>query len=440
MLEIFTPLLDLPPIKMTLDYVVLGYKIMAVTAFAWGPFVMWEMAVAMKKKLKGPEFVVKQSFKLLEISVPKNMDKSPLAMELVLNALHQADIWFSLEMVSREGKVRFYIYTPKDYVRHVTSHLYAQYPDLEVKEVEDYVPRMPFSKDPKKYELYGTEFKLSKADAFPIKTYKAYGLEKLDIKEEYKIDPLTTVIEHLGAVGRGQEMWVQIMIQATGKRFKKKGVVNIPWWKPWEKDWIKHRTGDIHKADWRDEAKEMIEKMKADATSAYKKEVFDAVEASLGKPGFDCGIRAIYVAEADKYDKTQVTPLKQMFKPFSSVDLNGFEPMKNKETNLSLAWSEVVDIPFMGRKKVEEQGLSDDISIWDAFSIKEKIAELLAKRKKKLYLAYLARAFFYAKGKPFVLNSEELATIFHFPGLASATPTFERIESRKAEPPSNLPI
>lgn len=435
----FAPLLNLPPVMYLITFFVVGYKMLAWTAFLWGPWMLRDMAGDIKKKLKDLEFVNKQSFAVLEILIPKTIIKSPLAMELVLSAMHQKDIWFSLEIVSFEGKVRFYICTPKDYIRHIRSHLYAQFPDLEVHEADDYVPKMPYSKDPTGFEIYGTEFKLGKDDFMPIKTYVDYGLDKLDLKEEYKIDPLTTLIEHMGSVGRGQQMWLQIMVQATGKRFKKEGVEPVPLWQVWGKDWIKHRTGDAYKADWRDAAKAGLEKLKAEQTQ-YRKDVLNAVERSLGKPGFDAGVRAIYIAEADKYDKSQITALKELLKPFGTIDLNGFEAIKSKETKLGLSWDKVVDIKFLGRTDVADQGLTDDIGIFDVFHIDEKIKELLAKRKKKIYLAYLERAFFYAKGKPFVLTSEELATIFHFPGLVSATPTFQRIESRKAEPPANLPI
>ena len=40
----------------------------------------------------------------------------------------------------------------------------------------------------------------------------------------------------------------------------------------------------------------------------------------------------------------------------------------------------------------------------------------------------------------FVLNVEELATLFHFPGQVSQAPSFKRVESRVAKPPSNLPF
>jgi len=39
-----------------------------------------------------------------------------------------------------------------------------------------------------------------------------------------------------------------------------------------------------------------------------------------------------------------------------------------------------------------------------------------------------------------VLNTEELATVFHFPGSVAQTSGIGRIEAQKAEPPSNLPF
>ena len=39
----------------------------------------------------------------------------------------------------------------------------------------------------------------------------------------------------------------------------------------------------------------------------------------------------------------------------------------------------------------------------------------------------------------FVLNTEEIATLWHFPGQILKVPTLERIESKEASPPTNLP-
>ena len=46
----------------------------------------------------------------------------------------------------------------------------------------------------------------------------------------------------------------------------------------------------------------------------------------------------------------------------------------------------------------------------------------------------------YAHHQTFVLNVEEIATLWHFPGQILKVPTLERIESKEASPPTNLPI
>lgn len=59
--------------------------------------------------------------------------------------------------------------------------------------------------------------------------------------------------------------------------------------------------------------------------------------------------------------------------------------------------------------------------------------------------AYKRRSFFsvpfkHLNGKPYVLTTEELATVFHFPGATATTPTLTRVPSKKAEAPANLPL
>ena len=46
----------------------------------------------------------------------------------------------------------------------------------------------------------------------------------------------------------------------------------------------------------------------------------------------------------------------------------------------------------------------------------------------------------YAHHETFVLNVEELASLWHFPGQILKVPTLERIESKESSPPPNLPV
>ena len=57
-------------------------------------------------------------------------------------------------------------------------------------------------------------------------------------------------------------------------------------------------------------------------------------------------------------------------------------------------------------------------------------------------LDVIVKPFFlpYFHHQTFVLNIEELATLWHFPGQILKVPTLTRIESKEASPPPNLPI
>ena len=251
---------------------------------------------------------------LLEIKLPREIYKSPLAMEIVLGAMHQtADesnwyqkywlgqtrSWFSLELISIGGNIRFFIWTRKKYKNSLEGHLYSQYPGIEVYEVEDYTKDVCF--DPAKHSLFGVQWELSGPDPFPIKTYVDYGLEK-DPKEEYKVDPIATSLEFLSTVTSGHNIWIQIIIRAHKKEKRKA----LPWSKKLEKlAWSENVDA------WKEEAKkqidEIIEKLKvAREEGGYPRiptkgeaEKIAALERSVSKIGFDVSIRSIYFADKD---------------------------------------------------------------------------------------------------------------------------------------------
>jgi hypothetical protein len=145
------------------------------------------------------------------------------------------------------------------------------------------------------------------------------------------------------------------------------------------------------------------------ALTEAEKEVIKAIEYSVSKVGFDVGIRAIYTAPSDVFVGGNAAGIVGGFRNYNSNNLNGFKPARSPDTKY----------PWQDRKKKK-----------------------LNAAKQDMVDAYKRRAYFYKPYKrPYmVLNTEELATIFHFPGGVLATPTFARIGSKKAEAPSNLPL
>ncbi len=362
---------------------------------------------------------------VLELKLPKETWKSPLAMEVFLQSLHntangsyyaqfwngETRPWYSLELVSIEGTVKFFIWTEDRRKANLISALYSQYPEIEIKEVEDYTKSVHF--DPEVVRIWAAEFRFTKADAYPIKTYVDYKLDK-DPKEEFKVDPLVPLIEFLGSVPVNQQVWIQIPLISHKKKRKLK-------------DWF----GETD--TWEDGAKEIVNKImkrdpitkvagtKDEATGFTKlpsisegeKEIASAVERSQMKHPFDVGIRTLYIAPKDSFNTPfGIGGIISSMKHFSSTQLNGFKPNDKK-------WHPRLDNP------------------WDDFR------NMRRNRYGRLALdAYKRRSYFYTpySSTPMVMNSEELATLYHFPGSISATPNLDRVPSKKSEAPANLPI
>jgi hypothetical protein len=100
---------------------------------------------------------------------------------------------------------------------------------------------------------------------------------------------------------------------------------------------------------------------------------------------------------------------------YNSSDLNGFKP--RSATNIDYDWQDYLTVNPL------------------------KWGRRLRIMKEDMFEAYINRGYFYPPytTKPFVLTTEELATIYHFPGQVAATTSLGRIESKRAEPPANLP-
>lgn len=398
-------------------------------------FVFWHYFV-LSQQLR---FLAKQKYVLLQVQVPRDVPKSPLAMEIVLGAFHQTigeSVWydriflgksrafFSLEIVSIEGDVRFLIWT-RDLVRKfIETQIYSQYPNAEIKEISDYTSAVPYAKIGSDWNLFGVEWKLSKPDPYPIKTYVDYGLDK-DPKEEFKVDPMLPVLEWLGDLGRGEQAWVQIIVRANKG---KKDFTTM--WR--ERDWQSEGKQLIQ--DIMDEAKERSGPPPEERGGDFRfsmltegeRNVIKAIDRSIGKHGFDCGIRSLYLAKKDVYNPANVAGLFGTMKQYSSNDLNGFKPADF--TNYDYPWQDYINIPVFDPR----MGIP-------FFSLHGR---RLLYKKWKFFDAYRRRSWFFPphERKPYVLNAEELATMYHFPGEVAETPTFKRIESQKAEPPPNLPI
>ncbi len=403
------------------------FSVLSATWFIWLPVALFFILREEWLKFKRLKFVSGLKWILLEVKVPREVAKSPKAMESILAGIHgtskNPDLiekyfkgvvspWFSFEIVGDETGVHFYVWTQEFFKRMIESQIYAQYPTTEISLVEDYTKNLPPVLPDKDWNLWGTEFILTKPDAYPIRTYEDFTLEKVSLKEEEsKIDPLSALVEFLGTLTGGEKIWMQFVIKPADDAWKVEGEKLVGKLSGKESKThipaifkVVHNINNLIGLGGEGERKES----KSPNLTSGEKVIIEAIEENISKIGFETGIRWVYLARRDKFNSLAVPAIIGIFKQFASPTLNGFKPNKMATTSAG----------YFNKEKIELQ------------------------KKSRIFNAYRLRSFFSPPytSKHFVLNSTELATIYHFPGTVVGSPGMTRIEAKKGAPPSNLPI
>jgi hypothetical protein len=379
-----------------------------------------------------------KKFILLAIDVPKDNEQSPMAVEQMMTNLAGAhapyskwELWwdgavqmaFSFEIVSIDGYIQFLIHTPDNLRDMIEAAVYAQYPEAEITEVDDYVDSIPDIYPNDEYDFWGSELEQQNHWAYPIKTYKDF---EHGLTQELK-DPMAALLEMFSRLGTGEQAWFQIMIQPGDYKWQSTGksVVDKIMGKA-----TRVKTGFVgdamssvgtEAATWGAEAANSLfgTSLEVSGTTAPQddmmgmfnmspltRKTLELVERKISKEGFNCKIRMVYVAKKENFQKAKrVGTFFSVVKQFGAANSNSFRPSKEATVKANY---------FMAEQR----------KIWIT---------------NKLVKAYKARSMWRGM-PPFILNSEELATLYHFPAFTIKAPLLKRTESKKAEPPTTLPV
>src|SRR3989344_1563037 len=367
---------------------------------------------------------------LLEIKVPKNISRTPKAMEQIFAALHgfqsspkfvdkwwtgKVSDWVSFELVGHKGGLTFYVRTPEGYRNLIEAAGYDQYPEAEIVEAVDYVQDLPSILPNETYDLFGMNFMLAKEDAYPIRTYEYFE----DKEDERRLDPIAAITEVMSKLKEGEIMWIQLLVEPAGDEWKEKAegvVAELIGAKPKESQSVSFAPvfnflTDLAKAPFvppslpepgKQEKREGPANQLSFLTPG-KRDVVEAIEEKISKLGCRSNLRFVYIDNRGSFTRSNVAAIIGAFQQFNTKNLNALKP--DGDTVTKGSW------PFKARN------------------------EYLKKRQ--LISAYKTRSFAH---RAFVMNTEELATIFHFPTLVVEAPRLRRLESKKGEPPPNLPL
>lgn len=380
-----------------------------------------------------------RKYLLLEVKLPKETLKPIKAMEDVCSTFYmiandrdpgnfrekwiEGDTTFypslSLEIVSIDGEPHFYIRTEDIYRDPLESAIYAQYPDVEIAEVDDYAKYVPQDIPNKEWMIEGREWILGEKNCYPIKTYEEFetGTEPL---EEKRVDPLAKLLEALSNLSKGEQVWIQMLLGEPGDRWINDGKAirdklvkrpEHPPVKPMIQEAAELLIKGAPEEEKKEEKKELIppEMM----LTPGEREIVRAIEKKISKQGFETIVRVLYLGKSDVFFKPHLGLPSSFVVNFNTRNLNYFKVSKKTTTKVksTLLWY-----------------------------LDERRAFL---RKRKMFRNYVYRLppLFPQKGGTCVLNTEELATIFHFPSrIVAPAPLVSRVEAKKGEAPLELPV
>ncbi len=372
---------------------------------------------------------------LLAVDIPPLLIQTPKAVEQIFAHLSGAvahtsvsdkfwhgkkQKWFSFEIVSIEGYIQFLVRSEVEYRDLIEAAIYAQYPEAEITEVEDYVTNIPDRYPNNDYDIMGVEFKLADKDAYPIRTYDEfeYNLSK----DAVFSDPMAAILENFTRINHGENLWMEIIIEPTGNHWKEEGIELV-------KKLMGHETHGHHGAGVGDMFIKVIDSVATELFNLIRwsfapaeeshheehkekveltpggKTTIESIEKKISKIGFKSKLRILYAAR------------KEVFNPTRCVEgfigsMNQFHIMSSNALVPALSTHAHYDRTHRKSNK-----------------LKNSFIKAFKNRKMK-----------WKKFGGYMLNIEELATVWHFPLPFVKTPLLHKAGYKRVEPPSGLPV
>ncbi|MBU1029354.1 hypothetical protein KKE28_04075 [Patescibacteria group bacterium] len=401
--------------------------------FGWIPFVIivfkgsWKLWVQWRQN----KYAATIETCLLAVEVPRQNEQTAKAVEHIFATLSGAysgldrfeKYWlgkfqptFSFEIASINGYVQFVVHTWTKHRDLVEAAIFAQYPDAEVVEIADYTSGIPTKYPHPEWNVFGTEFVLKRPSHLPIRTYSEF--EHTSAEDPFK-DPISALLEVMGSLKSGEQMWFQLLVNPTDSSWKdagQKAVEKMLGRKPTPK------KSSFDEAMWlpKGVAKEVASLLSTPSEGGKKEEkkddfrvlnmspgersVVEAVQMKLAKIGFEAKMRIVYAGRRDIFNKKRFTAIKGALMQYNALNMN--------------------EIKTYGKVTPKDDYFHERWSVWQ--------------KKMKLVRCFRGRS---GKGAPsYVLNIEELATLYHFPMRLVKTPLLKKTDAKRAEPPAALPM
>jgi hypothetical protein len=324
---------------------------------------------------------------------------------------------FSFEYASIDGYTQFIVRTPVQYRDLVEASVFSQHPDAEIVEIADYTKDVPLKFPDPEWDCWGTEFTLAKPSAYPLRTYTEF---EHTLSGELK-DPLASLLETLSRLKKGEQVWIQFLVTPRNQDWAKESLALTdkikgrpakkkapPLWQHviesgagFAATAMNQIAGGEATGDKKPEKKEDNKVMNL---SPGERKMLEQIEVKASKTGFGVKVRFVYVGKRAVFRKgPMISMVRGALGMFGSLDGNSFKNYGKVAPKTDYFWQR-----------------------WSAEEKKTKIIRNFSNRSSN-------------GADRFILNVEELASLWHFPQVFTKAPLIKKVESRKVEPPFALP-
>ncbi|MBT3349003.1 ATP-binding protein [bacterium] len=293
--------------------------------------------------------------------------------------------FLSLEYVATDGEIKFYVGCPRELQKVVEKQITSFYPEAVVEETDS--PKL-FS--PKTQQVTGY-VRAAKQYFFPIRTYQKFE----------STDPINNILNSLSNASdeNGNSAAIQIMIRPVADNWQKKarrlskklgsGKRSAVWWNPLS--WLGAVFSvlisgtDENKSGGNDDEKD-----------TESQETVKAIEEKAEKSGFRTLIRCVTSSPDRRAAQVNMTSVLNSFAQYGAPSLNSFQTHNSGK--------------YHSRRTL--------------------IRNLLLRNFRRTWMAQ----------HKLVLNSEELASLFHFPHIKYNNIPAVKWQNYKISPaPANIP-
>ena len=366
--------------------------------FDWGGWivVVGFLAFLIWQNVRKQRWVSDTKSTLLMLEVPRDNDKRELSAEQLFASLHgilrpkqelikegALQEHISFEVASVGQRIKFYIWTPKHLKNFIEGQIYAQYPSVNIVDMgeDDYATTTVVDNS----HTQMAELTLTNNDALPIRTFNSF-----------EVDPLGGITAVLAKLEEHNEQaWIQVLARPLEDSWHRKGENYINKVRGGNAklmsanglaDSLQKLLTDFFRALWKPPENSGSSGGEKKEMSDQEKAMVQAANDKISKLGYEVTIRLLHTGTDKNLSRLRIQALVGAFKQFNDTT-NSF--------------------------KVRRTYYQD---------------EALKRYKARLFI-----------DKGFILNIEELASLYHLPHANVETPSMVWANTKTAEPPSNLP-